>query len=660
MGSLTRRAFVTSAALGAIGTAGVVAAGITAAQAEESASAASDHVSTQASDDIQWVDEADVIVVGGGGAGFSAAIEAANSGASVLILEKAGFCGGDTQLSNGMIMAAGTPEQEELAGCTTDTPEAFAEQQVTYAQGMGNEEMIREMCMESPHEVEFMKGLGIVYKNVDIIPPVWGYDTETSWGPRSHWDHYHVETSAEAHFGRLRTAVNGIESIRVQTETEVAHLITGNDEVIGVSDTLGNCYRANKGVVLATASFGANKEMNRRYNHMMYWALCLNETYAANYYECHAANTGDGIRMAQEIGADLALSPSNVILDKLYIGGVGDYFQNLDAGIDYTNPYLSAPIPGMILVNSAGNRFVQEDALWGYVNQEVYKQAMQDNWNAENPGIRVWAIQDSTNLQNSVTPTYYAQDTESNYGKLIKSADTIEELATQIGVPAENLVNTVERWNQISTEGVDPDFDRRTDFGTIETGPFYAFPYIPETLGSLGGLATDVDANVLHVSGKPIPRLYAAGTVMSGMWCGPFYSSCGWAILGTVHWGRKAARNIVALEPWTTDPIEPAQRVTKQLPEPQPGNYTAGTYEAVATGRNGEVPVTVEFSDTEIVSITIGENAETQEIGSAAIDLLPERIIEAQSTDIDALTGATLTSMAIFLAVDDCIDQASK
>ena len=111
----------------------------------------------------RWVDSADLVVVGGGGAGFCAAIEAANAGASVLVLEKAGFCGGNTQLSNGMLMAAGTKEQLELAGCDTDTPEAFAEQQVAYAQGHGDAEMIRDMCLHSPEAVEFMTGLGRVY-----------------------------------------------------------------------------------------------------------------------------------------------------------------------------------------------------------------------------------------------------------------------------------------------------------------------------------------------------------------------------------------------------------------------------------------------------------------------------------------------------------------
>lgn len=186
--SISRRTFVGAAAAVGLGVAAAPAL------ADEAVSA-------------RWVDSADLVVVGGGGA-------------SVLVLEKAGFCGGNTQLSNGMLMAAGTKEQLELAGCDTDTPEAFAEQQVAYAQGHGDAEMIRDMCLHSPEAVEFMTGLGRVYADCSIIPPVWTYDTDTSWGPRSHWDHHGVETAPDGHFGTLRRVVAGMDAIRVKTETE--------------------------------------------------------------------------------------------------------------------------------------------------------------------------------------------------------------------------------------------------------------------------------------------------------------------------------------------------------------------------------------------------------------------------------------------------------
>lgn len=91
----------------------------------------------------------------------------------------------------------------------------------------------------------------------------------------------------------------------------------------------------------------------------------------------------------------------------------------------------------------------------------------------------------------------------------------------------------------------------------------------------------------------------------------------------------------------------------------KPEIYTAGTYEAAYEGREGLVPVKVEFSASEIVSVTVGENEETEGIGSVAIEKLPPAIIEAQSAEVDAVSGATETSTAILEGVADCIEQAS-
>lgn len=670
---ITRRDFLKSSVAGAVGITLMGLTGCTSpADNSTSASAAertennttiavTNAAVAEKKDTISWVEAADVIIVGGGGAGFCAAIEAGRAGASVLILEKAGLVGGDTNLSNGMLMAAGTDLQKTLAGCDTDTPQAFADQQVAYAQGYGDEDMIREMCLQSPDAVQFMVDLGRVYESVDIIPPVWDYDTETSWGPRSHWvQTTGTQNSKTGHFQSLKRTVDEMDHVKYYEETEVAHLIVNEThEVIGVKTVKGDCYRANKGVVLATASFGTNREMCKRYNKMQSWALGLYDKYhATSAPDQNQANTGDGIRMAQEIGADLALTPANVILDMNYMGGVGAGFYNTSMGLECTNPYFATSAPGKIFVNNRGQRFVQEDAHWGYVNQEVFNEAMRTNWEYDGD-IKIWLIQDSACMAKDVLSMASLSDLTTNYGKLIQIADTLEELAEKIHVPADNLLETVARWNRISEEEKDPDFGRRTDFGKIETGPFYAYPYIPNTYGSLGGLRTDRDTRVIDVNGTAIPRLYAAGTIMSGMFCGPFYSACGWAILGTVHWGRKAGKNVAALEAWTTENVEVKETEGTAVMTGN-GNYTAGTYTATAAGRNGDVTVEVTFSDTAITAVTVTEHGETQDIGTVAIEKLPERILAAQSADIDVISSVTITSEAILTAVKDCIQQAAK
>lgn len=243
--------------------------------------------------------------------------------------------------------------------------------------------------------------------------------------------------------------------------------------------------------------------------------------------------------------------------DLHYVGGVDDYATW--AGHE-RNPYHSYKFEGNILVNPRGKRYVQEDAEWGYVIhtsvEEVTKHGCNIDkldkhnhiicdadhlWVWENGGITVVDNGDGTisgDFWGIPLPTHMYR------------ADTLEELAEMIGVPAENLVKTVEEWNSYRDNEYDPDFGRRVDFGKIQTPPFYADIIRPDVLGSMSGLRCDIETRVLDVNGQPIPGLYSAGTNMAGNWVGPFYPGCGWAILGTIVWGRKAGANIAASESW--------------------------------------------------------------------------------------------------------------
>ncbi|MDO4548903.1 MAG: FAD-binding protein, partial [Clostridia bacterium] len=366
----------------------------------------------------------------------------------------------------------------------------------------------------------------------------------------------------------------------------------------------------------------------------------------------HTLNTGDGIRMAMEIGADLALSTSNCISDC--------------ACLSFDSMY------GTLLVNPRGQRFVQENAHWGYLHTMVFNEAVK--LNAANPEkVQFWIITDQNamekNLYFNFINNHQRRSATESYFDLVQKADTLDELANKVGLPTDALTATVDRWNQMVENGEDTDFQRRdigafTDLVKLGDGPYYALPYIPYSMGSFGGLRTDEDTRVINIAGEPIGRLYAAGAIMSGMYTAPFYNACGWSILGTVHWGRKAGLQMHALAPWTTDEVAvkdagEAASVENAIASAN-GNYVPGSYTASAMGVNGEVPVTVEFSDKAIVSVTVGDNAETMGIGTIAIEKLPNQVILAQSADVDAVAGATITSNAILNAVQDCISQASK
>ncbi len=632
--NISRRSFLKGSALAAVG-AGML--GVMPAAAEEKPG-------------IDWVAAADVVVVGGGGAGFAGAIEAARAGSTVLILEKCAYCGGDTLRSGGMIMVGGSEYQKAMG--VDDSPEKFAEHELAYCADAADRDMVREMCLNSLDSLKFMTDMGREYTVVSEMHPVAGYDDMNVWAPRTHWTGDETRTG---HFAILQQESLKYDNIKVMNNIEVAHLITDDaGAVIGVKDTAGKCYRANKGVLLATASFGTNKEMSKRYNAMNYWALCLEE--ALEYPSPngqHTLNTGDGIRMAQEIGADLALSPANCISD-------------------CTSPTFGS-IYGAILVNNQGKRFVQENAHWGYLLQMVYNEAVQTNATGSDK-IHFWYIMDESTLNKNfyyqVALTDMRLTVTEAYQKHIKKADTIEALAEQCGLPKDALAASVARWNEMVDKGEDTDFRRKNvegytnDFEKIGEGPYYALPLAPNTMGSFGGLRTNNLTQVLNTAGKPIDRLYAAGAIMSGMYTGAFYNACGWSVLGTVHWGRKAGAQIHALTPWTTEAVVAADAAAAKSVEDAiagaNGSYNAGAYTASANGMAGDVPVTVEFSDKAILSVTVGENKETVGIGTIAIEQIPEKILLAQNADVDVIAGATLTSAAILNAVNQCIAQAKK
>lgn len=598
----------------------------------------------------KWAAAADLIVVGGGGAGFAAAIQAARDGASVIVLEKNTFPGGDTVRSGGMIMAGGTQIQADQG--VEDSVDNFAATELGYCGDTCNSAMVEEMCRKSLDIIKFMQDLGRDFNTLTPMNPVYGYDTAETWAPRTHWD----ANARTGHFILLYQEAVKL-GVQIYTDTEVVHLVQDDEgAVIGVTDANGVAYRANKGVVISTASFGNNREMSLRYNKMNAWTLGFDQFMPNAAPEKQSTrNTGDGIRMAQEIGADLALSPANCVVDVCATS--------------------FAPTAHTILVNRNGDRFVQESAQWGYLNQMCYNEAVKTGA-TELGKVYSWIIADSrcselnvylqqilAGQQGMAGPAYFPQ---------IVTANTIEELAEQTGLPADELEQTVARWNELSEAGEDKDFHRdyilgETELGTIEEPPFYAFPYIPFSMGSFGGLRTDEETNVLDVNGQPIARLYAAGAAMSGMFTAPFYNACGWSVLGTMVWGLKAGKNVAALDTWTDEPVEN----TVEVPDldklandgiaKAAGSYQAGTYNATGVGRVGEIPVTVEFSDKAITAITVGDNQESAGIGSWANEIYPKRVLAAQTTDdVDVVSGATITSAGIRMAIDDCIAQAAR
>ena len=215
-----------------------------------------------------------------------------------------------------MILAGGTDYQVEMG--IADTREHFAAQQLAYHRAAGDLGMVEEMALGSPEAFDFMVGLGRTYDTISLMPAAWDYDAPETVAPRTHWE---IADSRD-HFMKLLEAADETGAVHYYTDCEVTRLVTTDDnEDIGVQTANGDLFRADKGVILECGSFDKNIEMSKQYNPMNYWAMQYEEkyNYASNLQT--SSNTGDGIRMAQAIGADLMLSGANCISDLVWFGG---------------------------------------------------------------------------------------------------------------------------------------------------------------------------------------------------------------------------------------------------------------------------------------------------------------------------------------------------
>ena len=496
----------------------------------------------------------DVVVVGAGGAGMAAAASAAEHGATVLVLEKTAAVGGNT-LASGLAMNAADPEvtgqmdalkgqvatleavltydeadfgafagtlttlkgqiEEYLKGDTTksfDSTEWHIIQ--TYLGGKrkdvsgnrieGDYDMIRTLCENSLDTYKWLGETVGIPLGSSVTSPVgslWlrGHNFETKQG---------VFTSSIAYIEARGGAV--------MTETRAEHLMVEDGRVTGVTAVMTDGTPVivhAKSVILTTGGFGANEEMVRKYN--TYWPAIPDGIMTT----CVAAATGDGIAMALEAGAALKDM------------GLTQLMPTASAVTGQLADGLLVPSQYYMFVNQEGNRFVNE-----YAERDTLAFAA-----LSQTGGVFYHIADQ-----EMIPTVQNKATQEQIDGLVEKgiiykADTLEALAEKIGCPAENLIASVEKYNSYVDAGVDADFGKGV-FGTkIETAPFYAVIEKPSVHHTMGGVAINVNAEVLGEDGTPIPGLYAAGEVTGGIHAGNRLG--GNAIADCMVYGRIAGRN---------------------------------------------------------------------------------------------------------------------
>ena len=512
--ALTRRSFVRAGACLAGATAGLAAM----------AQVAGIAVAAPVADDGAWDQSADVVIVGAGGAGLVAGLVAAREGASVILIDSAAAVGGNTNNSSGVIQAAGTDLQKSSAGVSDDTTSKHADFYLAAGEGQLDEPLVRSICDDGPACIAFMEELGVVYDTVygnGVIPNV---DADLQQ-PRIHLASGANEdglTYGAWHVAALKKACDEAGCTFVM-ETEVSDLVVDGEGVVaGVVDVNGVRYQAAKGVILATCSFDRGEDMAKAFS--LHMVAALADSHAVTV----GTNTGAGIRMGMSVGADLT--------------GMGGFI-GLGNNVGGTPTLPGVPeVPG-ILVNKYGRRFVSESDHYAWVLRAGFAQEDHIMWSVFDS--KAAALGGAT--IGGVSPMSDDLADEIERGTVLK-AETVEELAEQMGVIPGNLKAAIDTWNaDMAADGKDSQFPTRCcGMEPIDEAPFYATRNYDYNLGAVGGLRVDpATCNVLDTAGEPIAHLFAAGQVVGGF-MGSYYPGTGTGVLATVSMGRTAGKAVLA------------------------------------------------------------------------------------------------------------------
>ncbi len=495
--------------------------------------------------------EAGVVVIGGGGSGLAAAVEAATHGASVVLLEKNPALGGTTARSIGSITATCTPHQRRAG--IVDSPEEHYQDMALFAKNISrpeNDVLRRVLTQNVPETVRWLCALGVEFFGPLEEPP--------HQKPRMH----NVLPNSRAYIFHLERRARRI-GVRILTSSRARRLLFSEDRVVGVEfdqpGRPGLVVRATRGVVLASGDYSANPDMKRKF---------ISEA-VANTEPINPASTGDGQQMALALGAKILngdmfgggirfvvpakpswiskLPPSRWLMR---LANIALHYAPRSMVRRFIMGFLTTVLvpahelfeAGAVLVNKEGERFADE------TKNMVFELAYQ-------PAGAAYIVFDGEIAQKfSGWPNYistapgfayaYLADYENNRPDLFHKGQTLDALAAQIGVDAARFIGTVERYNTSSankTSGCGP--LARGQRPALRTSPYYALGPVKNYINFTdGGLAVNERLEVLDSASRPIPGLLAAGSVgQGGLLLKGHGHHLGWAFTSGRLAGRHAA-----------------------------------------------------------------------------------------------------------------------
>ena len=434
--------------------------------------------------------QADVVVIGGGGAGLASAISSMQAGAKkVIVLEKLGYVGGSTNVSEGALNAV--DDQRQKAQVIKDSYETFYETTMHGGHDKGDPTLVRFLTSHSMDAVNWLESLGVKFN--DHIGAATG-----SLGQRSHYPATPYGNTYIRTFEKVIADSNG--KIQVLLDTPAVKLIQNKSgRVVGV---VGNNFgskvtvMAKDGVIIATGGFGANVAYRQKVNTGVWKNIKLDNSIGCTNIQ--KAAQGQGLFLAQKVGAKL-IGLSDIQIHPCGTPGTGLMENIRTSGRN------------RIFVNSDGNRFVNEGAARDVLANAIFQQK----------GRTYWIV---VNKLRYPTP-----DFKDRMGASIRNmealgavveAPTLDELAKKTGMNAENLKKAIADYNAVVSGKAKDKLGfvaNNKDDKQMTEGPWYACRKVPTVHHTMGGIKINVKSQVINTKGKVIPGLYAVGEVTGGI-----------------------------------------------------------------------------------------------------------------------------------------------
>ena len=447
--------------------------------------------------DLEEVEmDADVVVVGAGAAGLSAALKTAQNGHSVILLEKMGVIGGASAMAGSGTMATGSKWQKEDG--YEDSAEKLVEDMMANGHQKNDRATVELFANTIGEAFDWLVG-----DDGAAIP------YQRSGKPSRSYSGEGRGAGVCKNLSERLEAVGGT----LLTNTPATELVVENGAVVGVkAEGEGKAYTIRaKAVILASGGYGANDEL-------------VPDEYKKFVYAGHAGATGDALKMVEGLDADLInmdlmnTQPNSMILPS----GLGQYCNPGVAG---------AYKAGAYMVNQNGERFYNESAnAWDLMqamkqNEAQYlimDQTAFDNFNAGMTNSKIYSMED---VEKWLNDDYDGQP-------VMKQGATLAELCEKLNIPADAVEASAKAFNECAAAQTADEFGRTPAAAQSEEGPFYALQMHIRYYASLGGLHINDSMQVLNTNQEAIPGLYAAGEVVGGLE-GDVYMGAtlfGWAV----------------------------------------------------------------------------------------------------------------------------------